>query len=635
MNNLTQTQWLALIDLLLNWAQTIDSSPDDIPKIEIPSQLSETLPAPFIEALSMIVESLHLHHRRQLLQQTQKSESITLLGNVAAAIASLAPLSEVLQRICESTRHLLRSDIGYIALLTEEEDCIIVQAGAGVSPALIGVRQRLGHGIGGRVVVNRRPTIFVDYRREVRRDPDVETAIDREGIVSAVATPMIFGRRVIGVLYTAMRTPRRYTPQEVELATNLASLAAVAISNASLYEQTSWLMTINREFADAIVHDNVLDQVCSTLDRLTDAEVIVVDQSHRQVNSPRLNPLELNEDIHEIFDSTLQANSHDDHVFVTKQKMSAMLCHITREHAGPAYLLVIKRIQDTPFTQRERMAIERAKALLAVGLTQAQLQEALNISAASTFLHHLITGKFRRFPSSLDKGGHQLNPYQPHRLLVASGEGFATSPRLLDESGLIRAVQTHLDNPPFLASTLEKNFLTVLIPDNEACHHDWAVQLHSYLSKLSPAQQVWIAISARVVRPDDYPLAWKNAIMALQWHVQLNPTQFLVDTNQYGLIGVLFDASHVDQIRAFCMSTLGALANHDQQYGGELIHTLTVYLDNECELRQSASALHIHYNTLRYRIHQIENTLKVNLADVGTRQQLRLALWCNTAFKFL
>jgi len=58
----------------------------------------------------------------------------------------------------------------------------------------------------------------------------------------------------------------------------------------------------------------------------------------------------------------------------------------------------------------------------------------------------------------------------------------------------------------------------------------------------------------------------------------------------------------------------------------ELLETLRVYLSAMGRPAQAAQKLHIHRNTLRYRIERIESLLKVDLHDAATQLVLQLAL---------
>lgn len=59
---------------------------------------------------------------------------------------------------------------------------------------------------------------------------------------------------------------------------------------------------------------------------------------------------------------------------------------------------------------------------------------------------------------------------------------------------------------------------------------------------------------------------------------------------------------------------------------GELIDTLRVYLDCMGRRSQAAQMLHIHRNTLTYRIQRLEQLLKINLDDAAAQLVLQLAL---------
>lgn len=59
---------------------------------------------------------------------------------------------------------------------------------------------------------------------------------------------------------------------------------------------------------------------------------------------------------------------------------------------------------------------------------------------------------------------------------------------------------------------------------------------------------------------------------------------------------------------------------------GELIETLRIYLDGMGRRSQAAQMLHIHRNTLTYRIQRLEQLLKLNLDDAAAQLVLQLAL---------
>lgn len=78
--------------------------------------------------------------------------------------------------------------------------------------------------------------------------------------------------------------------------------------------------------------------------------------------------------------------------------------------------------------------------------------------------------------------------------------------------------------------------------------------------------------------------------------------------------------------RAFYERLIGPLLQHDRSHRGELVHTLTVFLDEAGGWRRAAARLHVHVNTLRYRIVRMEELTGRNLSSMETRVDFYLAL---------
>jgi DNA-binding PucR family transcriptional regulator len=57
-----------------------------------------------------------------------------------------------------------------------------------------------------------------------------------------------------------------------------------------------------------------------------------------------------------------------------------------------------------------------------------------------------------------------------------------------------------------------------------------------------------------------------------------------------------------------------------------ILPTLHVRLEHQSSIRTAAQRLHIHANTLRYRLTKIEQTVGINLADPDIRLVLALQL---------
>ena len=77
---------------------------------------------------------------------------------------------------------------------------------------------------------------------------------------------------------------------------------------------------------------------------------------------------------------------------------------------------------------------------------------------------------------------------------------------------------------------------------------------------------------------------------------------------------------------AFVRYAIGPLVDHDQLRGSELVMTLVTFLQNGAGFATSADALHIHVNTLRYRLAQIASLSGRDLTKTSDIVDLYLAL---------
>ncbi|MFY1699947.1 MULTISPECIES: PucR family transcriptional regulator [unclassified Solwaraspora] len=78
--------------------------------------------------------------------------------------------------------------------------------------------------------------------------------------------------------------------------------------------------------------------------------------------------------------------------------------------------------------------------------------------------------------------------------------------------------------------------------------------------------------------------------------------------------------------RGFRARLLGPLEAYDRDHHADLVRTLTVFLDNGGSWSRCAELLHVHVNTLRYRIHRIERLTGRNLSRFEDRVDFFLAL---------
>ena len=89
---------------------------------------------------------------------------------------------------------------------------------------------------------------------------------------------------------------------------------------------------------------------------------------------------------------------------------------------------------------------------------------------------------------------------------------------------------------------------------------------------------------------------------------------------------LLFGALPDELRHSFCERLLGSVREYDLAHHSDLIDTLRVFLDCSGSWSQAAARLHLHVNTLRYRVGRIEELTGRDLSRFADRVDLYLAL---------
>jgi purine catabolism regulator len=123
----------------------------------------------------------------------------------------------------------------------------------------------------------------------------------------------------------------------------------------------------------------------------------------------------------------------------------------------------------------------------------------------------------------------------------------------------------------------------------------------------------------------------QEAKQALMMGRRLHGTGHLTPFDDLGVYRLIFAAEHLPELRAFHDEALGSLLAYDQDHGGELIRTLEAFFTARCSPKEAASLLHVHRNTILYRLDRVREITGLSLEDAEVRLQLHLALCAHLA----
>lgn len=103
-------------------------------------------------------------------------------------------------------------------------------------------------------------------------------------------------------------------------------------------------------------------------------------------------------------------------------------------------------------------------------------------------------------------------------------------------------------------------------------------------------------------------------------------SEFLIGYGDLGVRRLLYLMIDHAEFDRFCEEILQPLEEYDAEWETELVPTISVYLKHGANLNSAARALFIHRHTLRYRLEQIAEILKVDIDSQDVLLNLQIAL---------
>src|SRR4051812_5989531 len=85
-------------------------------------------------------------------------------------------------------------------------------------------------------------------------------------------------------------------------------------------------------------------------------------------------------------------------------------------------------------------------------------------------------------------------------------------------------------------------------------------------------------------------------------------------------------ASHPEEVRSFYEDTVAPLVAYDAQYSTDLVGTLSAYLERNCNMNATASAIYAHRHTVAYRLERVKELSGLDPLLSEDRERLGLGL---------
>ncbi|GAA3791358.1 helix-turn-helix domain-containing protein [Streptomyces chiangmaiensis] len=601
-----------------------------------------------LPCLGPLVEDA-LHVRAQLEERRRREDELAALYETAGDLSSLRDLEAVLQAIVRRARGLLGTDTAYLMLNDARRGDTYVRVTDGIrTDAFKHCRLAMGAGLGGLVAKTAVPYNTPDYLNDPRFAHTVDDVVRGEGLIAIQGVPLKLGKKVIGVLFAANRSARPFPEHEVALLVSLANHAAIAIENATLFQEVQRAVDDLTE-ANAVIqaHSASVEQAASLHERLTsivlhgggmadvaqnlaavlggsilvlapDGRVMagvgtdpVVEQAQAGGVLPEGSPAA--RAVHEA--CVLSAESRRTRrIPGTGAAASACATPIT---AGTEVLgslaLVRARLDAADVRSLERAALVTALMLLSER-SVAEAEHRLRGEILEDLLgapHRDLEGLRRRAAlMGLDLG-------RPHTVLAARCRGGGHRRAIADAA---TAFAAHAKG---LAGEYRGDVI-VLLPGDDAPART-ACSLADHLSR-TVGGPVTVGSTSAAPGVDALVAAHRDAAQCLGVLLALDRDGEGASLDELGIYGLLFSQAGRDELQRFVRCVIGPVLDYDERRSGELVRTLLAYFDCDASLTRTAAGLFVHVNTLYQRIDRVTALLGPQWRHGDHALQVHLAL---------
>ncbi|UGS38371.1 helix-turn-helix domain-containing protein [Capillimicrobium parvum] len=537
------------------------------------------------------------------------------------ALTTAQSRSEVAQAAVEIARWATATEVSWCGL--RDGDNLVVGGAEGIRNRDFAAAWRLplGTGIGGRVAVDGRPVVVRDYARDPRRVSKMKTLIDLEGMRSSMCVPVIAGSRIFGVLYVAERELRSFESAEVDMVAAIGRAAGTAMSE------------LERRAA-------------------VDVELYGLRGEVEELRATR-------DDLRAVADAALEAEEPGDRTGAALDLLAVRMAATVRlldQHG-------VQRYATGPVTGEERLACPLVAGGFALGELEVTREEPFGPAAAGLLQDaaRLVALELLRERAGLETELRLNSEFLDELLDRTAGVdadelgrraallGMDPSvPAIVISLGAHGGRGTSAEGPPPSLDERARRAVAAAaatrFPGALVCHRPDEVVVIAPVAGTGPAAVVdevrgLLRETARGTagglaaglgrvssRLRDCSASYAEASTGRALAAARPDAGAVLGPSDLGLYAILAHEETRETLQSVVSSMLGPLLEADEKAQSEYVKTLSAFLANDRHFERTAQELHVHVNTLRYRLAKIQDISGVDLHEVNSRFLLELAL---------
>ncbi|MEN1967425.1 PucR family transcriptional regulator ligand-binding domain-containing protein [Lentibacillus sp. N15] len=407
-------------------------------------------------------------------------------------------------------------------------------------------------------------------------------------------------------------------------------------------EQLYYALHVQKEFSDMMIKGYSLNGLVEQLGHFLVRPTLLL--NHRgekiaQSHDFRMDSMQVVEDeiISAVKDDLVTAGQGNTFIIPSKNHQSVTTFPVQTKRQHPSMLAIIDAL-TLPYPSSQ-MAIEQAGNVISFTLIKEQAIEENSRLLKNNFFADLIEMRLHSDEEILSRADYYGLKADKDCICIvctvdAKGDNYENLQLYEKKVGeLHHSIYDQLEDEIINAKmeatlfTKEKYFVMVL----QFAHYTEAEVdvvsdfIEQAKSNMQDEYSVSFGISNPVHSLVDIPTAYQEAVEAILNGYELNMTGF-VNFYKTREIKELLNTLPRKDLKALYENTLKSLAYPQSKEDVELVKTIEVYLNCQCEISDTSRKLYIHRNTVKYRIKKTEELLNCSFRDPQDSLRIRVAL---------
>ncbi len=179
---------------------------------------------------------------------------------------------------------------------------------------------------------------------------------------------------------------------------------------------------------------------------------------------------------------------------------------------------------------------------------------------------------------------------------------------------------------PDAISTVRDQEVVVVLPDNARRAERLAGSCLDRVRELFPHALVTVGVGGRCAPPEEIARSYDDARRTVEVARRMGRAGAVVAFDELGIHRLLLQVADPAQLREFAREVFGELYKHPRAAVAEYLTTLGCYFRANNSPQRASRALHVHPNTVTYRVRRVEQITSLDFTNYRDRLMAQVAL---------